>query len=148
MSFIKIRASLLPFLALGAALGLVSCASGPTYTEIVKTLPPIPKGKGRVFVYREDAIGMAVRPKIKIDDQPIGTSKAQGFSYSDQTVGQHVVSLTTETTKRTTVAVTAGQPSFVQTHMGFGVLVGHVVPTFVDKLQGEAGIRDCKLVTE
>jgi hypothetical protein len=133
---------------LSGALGLVSCASGPSYAEALKSLPPIPKDKGRVFVYRNTALGAAVRPKVRIDDQPVGTSVAQGFLYSDQKPGQHSISLVTEWKHKETFTVTAGQPTFVRTHVTIGAFVGHVIPTPVSKAEGESEIQNCKLVTD
>ena len=125
-----------------------SCASGPSYAEALKTMPPIPEGKGRVFVYRNTAFGAAVRPKVRINDQPVGTSVARGFLYSDQKPGQHIVSLVTEWKHQDTVDVTAGQPSFVRTHVTMGAFVGHVIPTAVDRAEGESEIQSCKLVAD
>ncbi|MFT4175391.1 MAG: DUF2846 domain-containing protein [Luteolibacter sp.] len=129
-------------------LGMVSCASGPSYSEAVKSLPPIPKGKGRVFVYRPSSMGMALRPDIRIDQKSIGTSTAQGFSYSDQPPGKHDVSLTTEWTRKGSVQVQPGQASFVRTSLGMGLITGHLIPTAVEKSVGEREIQKCKLVTE
>jgi hypothetical protein len=148
MSLMMIRRTMTASFLGAAAFGLVSCASGPSYEEALKTMPPIPKGKGRVFVYRDTALGAAVRPKIRIDGQPIGTSVAQGFSYSDQAPGQHEVSLITEWKHKDMVSVSAGQPSFVRTHVTFGALVGHVIPTAVSKAEAENEIQNCKLVSE
>ncbi|MES2658487.1 MAG: DUF2846 domain-containing protein [Verrucomicrobiota bacterium] len=144
----KFQRSVISSLLIGSALALASCASGPSYAEAIKTLPPIPKGKGRVFVYRDSSFGAAVRPKIKIDDQPVGTSVAKGFVYSDQAPGQHVVSLATEWKHKDTFSVTAGEPSFVRSHITIGAFVGHVIPTAVSKAEGESEIQNCKLVTE
>jgi hypothetical protein len=148
MSFMMIRRMMTASFLGAAALGLVSCASGPSYEEALKTMPPIPKGKGRVFVYRDTALGAAIRPKIRIDGQPVGTSVAKGFSYSDQAPGQHEVSLITEWKHKDMVSVSAGQPSFVRTHVTIGALVGHVIPTAVSKAEAESEIRNCKLVSE
>ncbi len=145
---IKFIRPLLSVFIISATLGLVSCASGPSYAEALKTLPPIPKDKGRVFVYRDSAFGAAVRPAIKIDEQQIGTSVAKGFSYTDQAPGQRVVSLATEWKHKDTVTVTAGQPSYVRTHVTMGAFVGHVIPTAVSKSEAESEIQNCKLVTD
>ena len=144
----RLHRSVLSTLLIGSALALANCASGPTYAEALKTMPPIPKGKGRVFVYRDTTFGAAVRPKIQIDEQPIGTSIAKGFCYSDQTPGKHVVSLATEWKHKDTVSVSAGQPSFVRTHVTMGAFVGHVIPTALSSSEAEMEIKNCKLVTE
>lgn len=148
MTSLKFHHSAVFSILAAATLGLVSCASGPSYAEALKTMPPIPKGKGRVFVYRDTSFGAAIRPKIRIDEQPVGTSVAKGFSYSDQTPGPHVVSLVTEWKHKDTVAVTAGQPSFVRTHVTMGAFVGHVIPTAVSSAEAESEIQNCKLVTD
>ncbi len=135
-------------LLIGSALALASCASGPSYTEALKTMPPIPKGKGRVYVYRDTILGAAIRPKIRIDEQTIGTSTAKGFCYSDQSPGQHVVSLVTEWKHKDTVSVSVGQPSFVRTHVTMGAFVGHVIPTALSRSEAESEIQNCNLVTE
>jgi len=148
MTSMKSRSFIIPAGLIGCTLALASCASGPSYAEALKTMPPIPKGKGRVFVYRDTTLGAAVRPKIRIDDQPIGTSVAKGFCYSDQSPGPHVVSLVTEWKHKDTVTVTAGQPSFVRTHVTLGAFVGHVIPTALSKSEAESEISNCKLVTD
>jgi hypothetical protein len=148
MSFMKIHRTVLSAAVIGSAIILSNCASGPTYAEALKTMPPIPKGKGRVFVYRDSSFGAAVRPKVRIDDQPVGSSVAKGFIFSDQAPGQHVVSLVTEWKHKDTVSVADGQPSFVRTHVTPGALVGHVIPTAVSRSEGESEIQNCKLVTD
>ena len=128
-----------------SALGLVSCAGGPSYAEAKSTLPPIAKGKGRVFVYRPGTFGMAYKPTVNIDGQEAGTLYAQGFFYSDQTPGSRNISIRTEANHENTVNVKAGQPSFVQCKTYPGFLTPHFIPNQVDNAAGEAEIQDCKL---
>ena len=128
-----------------SALALVNCAGGPSYAEAKSTLPPIAKGKGRVFVYRPSSIGMAIRPTVKINGKEENTSYAQGFFYSDQTPGNHKISIKTEWNHENTFSVKAGQPSFVKCRVMPGVLVGHFIPNQVDTATGEEEIQDCKL---
>lgn len=125
---------------------LASCASGPTYAEMKPKLPPIPKGQGRVFVYRTSSFGAAIRPQVRIDGNAIGKSTAKGFLYSDQPAGSHEISMTTEWKHKNTVQVTPGLPSFVSTTVTPGVFAGHMIPNPVDTATGESEIRDCKLV--
>jgi len=126
-------------------IALVSCAGGPTYAEAKSTLPPIAKGKGRVFVYRASSFGMAVRPTVNINDNAENTLYAQGFFYSDQTPGSHKISIRTEANHENTVNVKAGQPSFVQCKTYPGFLAPHFIPNQVDNAAGEEEIQDCKL---
>ncbi len=134
-------------LALAAvAFGLVSCASGPSYSEAKSTLPPMAKGQGRVFVYRTAGlIGAAVKPAVKIDDKNVGTSEGRGFIYSDQAAGTHQISIMTEWNHKNTFTVAAGQSSFIECTLTPGVFVGHLIPNQVDAATGEAAIQSCKL---
>ena len=131
-----------------AALLLASCASGPSYAEVNKTLPPVAKGKSRVFVYRPTSFGAAIKPSIKIDEQVVGKSMGQGFIYSDQAPGDHQISLMTEYNHKNTINVKSGEPTFVRCHVTPGLLAAHVIPNQVDKETGESEIQDCKLAGE
>lgn len=127
-----------------ATLSLVSCASGPTYAESKSNLPPITKGHGRVFVYRPSFVGAAVMPDVKIDGKSVGTSRGQGFLYSDQRPGTHEVSITTEWKHKCPVTVQSGSPSYVRCGMMIGVMVGHVIPKQVSAGVGESEMQKCK----
>ncbi len=127
------------------ALGLVSCASGPTYAEMKSKLPPITKGNGRVFVYRPSSFGFAIKPSVKIDNTIVGTSMGQGFFYTDQKAGSHQISIATEWNHKNNLSVASGQPTFVSCSVVPGVFAGHILPNQVDKATGEAEIQDCKM---
>lgn len=131
-----------------SALGFVSCASGPTYAEVSKSLPPVPNGKGRVFVYRPTSFGAAIKPSVKIDDIVVGKSMGQGFLYSDQTPGMHSISIMTEANHKNTFSVASGKPTFISCHVTPGFLAAHVFPNEVDRSTGESEIQDCKLASE
>lgn len=134
------------FLALAAvSSGLISCASGPSYSEVKGTLPAIPKGEGRVFVYRTATVGFGVKPSVKMDEKVVGTSTARGFFYTDQPAGSHQISIKTEWNHKNTVNVVAGKSNFVECSITPGVLVGHIIPNQVDPVKGEADIQSCKL---
>lgn len=133
------------YVALTFGCFLSSCASGPSYADAQSTLPSIPKGKGRVFVYRPSAFGAAVKPDVQIDQNVVGRSEGRGFFYSDLSTGSHEVSIKTEMAHKNTVTVQAGKPSFVKCSIMPGLLVGHVLPKQVDQATGSAEIQKCKL---
>jgi len=148
MTYKKLLRPLLLSIISASALGLASCASGPSYAEVSKTLPPIAKGKGRVFVYRATSFGAAVRPSVKIDDQVVGKSMGNGFLYTDQTPGSHQISIMTEYNHKNTINVASGNPTFVRCHVTPGLLAAHVLPNEVDDATGEQEIQNCKLAGE
>lgn len=131
-----------------SALGLISCASGPSYAEVSKSLPPTAKGKGRVFVYRDTSFGAAVKPSVKIDGSDVGKSMGNGFLYSDQSPGTHIISITTESKHSNTFTVDPGRPTFIRCHVTPGFLAAHVIPNQVDPATGESEIQDCKLASD
>lgn len=124
------------------SLSLVSCAGGPSFDAA--SLPPIPEGKGRVFVYRTSGFGAAVRPDVKIDGKVVGKSMARGFFHSDQPPGEHEISIQTEWKHKNTISVTAGHPTYVQCKVTMGLMVGHVIPNQVSAETGAAEIKSCK----
>ena len=151
MSYMPITSLIRP-LALSAlsasALFFASCASGPSYSEVSKTLPPVANGKERVFIYRATSFGAAIKPAVKIDGQVVGKSRGQGFIYSDQKPGTHDISIRTEYNHKNTIQVKPGQPTFVRCHVTPGLLAAHVLPNQVDAATGEEEIQDCKLASE
>ena len=145
MNKLKIARYFVSAICIASTLGFVSCAGGGTYAETKANLPKIEKGKGRVFVYRPSSLGFGVRPKVKIDDKVVGVSQGQGFLYSDQTPGTHVVSTSTEWKRKATVNVVEGQPTFVKCSVYPGVVLAQIAPKQVERSVGEAEIQKCKL---
>lgn len=129
------------------SLMIASCASGPTYSEVKATLPPIPKGQGRIFVYRTALLGAAVQPKVKINDVVVGQAKPRGFFFADRLPGNYEVSATTEWKHKDELTLAPGQRRFVRLNMLPGLMVGHVSPEVVaDEATGESEIAKCSLL--
>jgi hypothetical protein len=126
-----------------AATLVVSCASGPKFAD--SKLPPIPAGKGRVFVYRTATMGAMIKPSIKFDNQVIGTAAARGYTYTDATPGTHNIELRTEVTRSTSVAVAAGKASYVKLNVSMGFAAARITPENVDAATGAADIQNCGL---
>ena len=130
-----------------ASVLIVGCASGPTYSEVKATLPPIPKGQGRIFVYRTALLGAAVQPKVKINDVVVGQAKPRGFFYADRLPGHYEVSATTEWKHKDELTLAPGQRRFVRLNMLPGLMVGHISPEVVaDEATGESEIAKCSLL--
>ncbi|MBX3743587.1 MAG: DUF2846 domain-containing protein [Akkermansiaceae bacterium] len=145
---VTLKRALFASALLAGSLGFVSCASGPSYAEAKSTLPAVAKGHSRVFIYRPSSFGAAIKPSVKIDGTAVGTSEGQGFIYSDQKPGQHVVSMSTEWTHKATITVKPGESAFVRSKVRPGLIAGHIIPEQVDKATGEQEIQDCKLSAE
>lgn len=122
---------------------LCSCASGPRYTEMQSTIPQLRPDQGRVFVYRVSSpFGAMVQPDILIDGKVVGQSEPGGFLYVDLLAGNHEISTTTETEKKLSFALDAGQVRYVKTEVSIGVMMGRVQPYLVDEAEGKAAILE------
>src|SRR5262249_52884699 len=79
------RLSVVVVLALGLALG--ACASGPKFTEIESTFPPLDPSQGRIFIYRTAILGAAVQPSVKLNGEVVGAAVPDGFFFVDRPPG-------------------------------------------------------------
>lgn len=112
------------------ALVASGCASGPQYKEVASSIPTLKEAQGRIYFYRSGSMfGAALQPSINVNGQAVGKSQPGGFFYADEPAGQYVVSTTTETEKTVSFKLDAGETKYVKTSVGFGLLVGRVIPT-------------------
>jgi hypothetical protein len=132
------------YLACLAAVVLATgCASGPKYSELCKSFPPLNPDQGRIFVYRTSALGAAVQPAVKLNDEQIGTAVPKGFFYVDRPAGQYEISTATEVKRTLSLLLDKGQTRFVRLAISMGFFVGHVYPELVDPDKAEKEIQDC-----
>ena len=133
---------------LAAALTLSACASGIPFTQMQPRETAVDPEMGRVFLYRATSIGAAVQPRITMNDEVIGVSKAQGFFYVDRPSGEYVIQTTTEVERRVSFVLDPGQTRYVKFKVGMGFFVGHVYGELVDNEVGRAEIQKCKYTGE
>lgn len=129
---------------LGSFFFLQGCASGPSFSQMQASIPPIPADKGRVYFYRPSTMGAAVQPAVRLDGVEVGRAKSKGFFYTDVTPGNHVVETTTEVSRRLSFTLDKGQTRYVKLSISMGFAVGHVYPELVEDSVGEAGVSECK----
>lgn len=112
-------------LALLATLTLIGCAAtGPRYAEVVRNMPTLAAGKGRLVVYRPSSFGGAVQPDVKLNGEVIGKSEPRGFFFVDRPAGRHVVSARTEVEATLDVDLRDGAVAYVESSITLGVFVG------------------------
>jgi hypothetical protein len=127
-----------------AAVALATgCASGPKYSEISKSFPPLNPDQGRIFVYRNTALGAAVQPAVKLNDEQIGAAVPKGFFYVDRPSGQYELSTTTEVKRSVSMLLDKGQTRWVRLGISIGFFVGHVYPELVEPAKAEQEIQNC-----
>ena len=96
---------------------VASCATGPKYSEIKRSIPKLASGSGRIYFYRTSFLGGAWKPDIRIDGTPVGRSISGGFFFVDKEPGTHVISTKMLIEGTLTIALEAGQTQYVRTYV-------------------------------
>lgn len=116
-------------------------ATGPLYSDISATIPPVSASKGRIYFYRSDTmLGAAVTSDIKLNDKVVGRSERASVFYVDEKPGNCVVSTSTEVEKQLTFTLAAGETRYVHTSVSMGVLVGRINAKLVNAAEAKAEI--------
>jgi hypothetical protein len=129
-------------IACGAAF-LSGCATGPKYAQVKSSIPALNPDHGRIYFYRTVVAGAAVQPKVKLNGEVVGTSKAKGFFYADRSPGSYEVETSTEVKRRLSLTLDKNQTRYVKMNISVGFFVGHVYPELVDNATGEKEITKC-----
>ena len=137
------RRSLLKMAVAATALALVGgCATGIKHEQMAASMPSVKQGEGRIYFFRSSSMfGAAVQPDISLDGQVVGVSKPGGFFFVDRPAGSHVASASTETEKKVTFVLKAGETKYIRSSVGMGIAVGRVIlePETPEKAQAELG---------
>lgn len=132
-----------PILALLAAALMTGCASGPKFNEVRQSLPQVPEGQGRLFVYRTAVFGAAVQPAIRVNGEKVGNAKPKGFTFTDRPPGEYRIETKTEVARHVDVPLAAGQTKYIRLDPTMGVMIGRIVPKLIDNQKAESEIRSC-----
>ena len=125
---------------------LAGCASGPKFSEISKSIAPIPAADGRIYFFRASSMmGAAVQPDIRLNGQVVGASKPGGFFYVDEPAGTYTAATSTEVEKSTTFTLEVGETKYLRTSPSFGVLVGRVLIEIEEPAKARAEIETLSL---
>ncbi|MGF6773582.1 hypothetical protein P3T18_006096 [Paraburkholderia sp. GAS199] len=125
------------------------CASGPQYKDVAASIPTLKEAQGRIYFYRANSMfGAALQPHVYVNDQPVGKSQPGGFFYVDEPAGDYVVSTRTETKKTVSFHLDAGETKYVKTSVGFGLLVGRIIPTLESTDDATRDIVDLHYIGE
>lgn len=122
---------------------LTGCAAtGPLYSDISASIPPVPADKGRIYFYRSDTMfGAAVTSDIRLNGKVVGRSERASVFYVDQAPGNCVVSTSTEVEKQLTFTLAAKETRYVHTSVSMGVLVGRINAKLVNATEAKSEIE-------
>lgn len=124
------------FAILFAAVIVASCAtSGALFKEMSSGVSPPSADMGRIYFYRTSVVGFAVQPEVRLNNEVVGKAQPRGFFYADRSAGDYEVASTTETEKKLTFTLAAGETKYVRLSIGLGILVGRVKAELVDEVE-------------
>ena len=125
------------------AILLSGCASGIKHKDMAASIPSLKSDQGRIYFLRSASmIGAAVQPSITLDGNKVGDSMPGGFFYVDSNPGDHEVVCTTEVDKKLTFTLDKGEVKYVKTSIGFGLLVGRVIPSLMTEEDAQQALPD------
>lgn len=146
MNPIQKNRRIVPCAVLLAGAFLAGCASGPKYSEISNSIPPIPAADGRIYFFRSSSMmGAALQPDIRLNGQVVGTSKAGGFFYVDEPAGAYTAATSTDSEKAATFTLGVGETRYLRTSPSFGLLVGSIVIGIEDPQKAKTEIQTLSL---
>ncbi len=128
---------------------ILSCAtSGPKYSEMADSIPPLSNENGRVYIYRTSALGAAIQPAVEMDGKVVGKAVPRGFFYVDCTPGNHRIETSTEVERQLTFHIGEGQTRYVRLNVSLGFFVGHVYPDLIEQEEAVSEIGGCHYIGE
>jgi outer membrane murein-binding lipoprotein Lpp len=122
------------------------CASGPKFNETKSSIPPLAQDQGRIFFYRNNALGAGVQPAAKLNGEVIGKAKPMGFFYVDRAPGTYEVETTTEVKRTLSLMLEKGQTRYVRFNISMGFFVGHVYPEIIEDTIAANEIQKCSFI--
>jgi hypothetical protein len=140
----KVNKQIILFSIIG--LIMISCATGPTYTEMAGQTPPVSGENGRVYVYRSSTLGAALQPEVELDGQSVGKAVPLGYFYIDCPPGDHRIMTSTEVDRELTFHLDKGQVRYVRLNVSMGFFVGHVYPDLIEEQEAVEEIESCHFI--
>lgn len=125
---------------------VTGCASGPTYLEMAPSIESLPEDSGRIYFYRDSALGAALKPDVKMNNEVIGKAQAKGFFFTDRPPGKYEIMTSTEVDRKLSLLLESEQTRYVRFGVSMGFFVGHVYPELVTEEVGKEEIKDCKYI--
>lgn len=129
----------------GALHGCASVPMGdPVLDSEMKRFGTVPD-MSRVYIYRNENMGAAVKMTVTVDGRVIGATAANTYLVTDVSAGAHTIGSDAENLTLLKVHTQAGKNIYIwqEVKMGFGYARSqlHLVP----ESEGKAGVLETKL---
>lgn len=129
------------------AVGAAGCATqGTPYKQEEAKLSPPVAGEGRIWLYRDSALGFAIQPSVMLNGTVIGSAVPNAAFYVDRPKGTYEVSASTEVEKKATFTLEAGEIKYIRLTPTFGVMVGRIVPELVSAEEAKKALPELTVI--
>lgn len=137
------KRSLFAFVA--AVLLASGCASVPmapaSEDAALKTFAPPEEGMAGVYIYRNSAVGQALKKNLYLNGEFLGESANKTYFYRQLEPGEHTVSTESEFSDNSLkFVVQAGINYFIRQYIKMGVFVGGANLELVSEEEGKKGV--------
>ena len=130
-------------------LGMSGCASVPMADKSAdaqaKQFQPAPD-KAKVYVYRNEVMGAAVKMPVLIDNQSVGDTTSKTYIEKDLQPGPHTITSKTEKDSTITIDMLAGKIYYVWQEVKMGVWKARSTLHLMSTADGQKGVRSCDLL--
>src|SRR5262245_33136906 len=102
--------------AIAASMLFAGCASvpmGDAKQDVAFKEFKIAPDKASIYVYRNEAMGAAVKMDVQVDGKPIGQTAANTYLYTEVVPGKHTVASKAENTDTIEVDLKPGTLAYV-----------------------------------
>jgi hypothetical protein len=129
---------------------LIGCASVPMapmeQDSALKAFSPPAADKAGLYIYRNCAIGKAVKKNVYVDGVLLGETANKVYFYKEITPGQHQISTESEFSENAiTFQAVGGKNYFAEQYIKMGVFVGGANVKMVSEEEGMGEVRKCGL---
>ena len=129
---------------------LNGCATVPMASvesdEERKAFSPPSQGTAGLYIYRNSALGSALKKSVYVDGQLVGETASMTYFYKEVQPGKRVLSTESEfSNNELTLDAIAGQNYFVKQYIKIGLFVGGANLEIVSEEKGKKGVLQCKL---
>ena len=127
---------------------IVGCAAvpmgDPAMDAQLKTFAPVPE-KARLYVYRNETFGAAIKMPVLLDGRILGDTAAQTYLFAEIDPGNHRLISKTENDAILDWTAVAGRIYYVWQEVKMGLFAARSHLQLVDEKTGQAGVLESKL---
>ncbi len=118
-------------------------ATGPKYSEYIKTITELHPEQGRIFFYKPNLLGCGLKPDVLLNGEKIGSTISRGFFYVDLNPGIYTIVTSTRKGSELPVLIKNGRIVYIKFNPEQG---GYIFPELMYSKDGEKEIQDTKLL--